>query len=118
MSLQELENKFWPDFEYPTNLVKRCHDLRKLPLKNFDIDDIRFMIIQNEGNEYLIPMALEALEQNILVEGNLFAGDLLMSVLMASPDFWRRNPPLWKRTYELVGKNLEVIQDSAEQEIK
>lgn len=120
LSLQELENDYWEDIDYPTDLVKRCHELRKIPLAEYNVDDLRFMIGQNQGLQYLIPPAFNLLENSILIEGDYYEGDLLASVLMASPDFWRNNPALWESVYLLVQNESEFIKDDTElsQEIK
>lgn len=120
LSLQELENDYWEDIDYPTNLVKRCHELRKIPLAEYNVDDLRFMIGQNIGLQYLIPQAFNLLENNVLIEGDYYEGDLLASVLMAPSDFWRKNPALWEKLHLLVQKESNVIKNDTEvsQEIK
>ena len=61
------------------------------------------MIGQNIGLEYLLPLALESLEDNLFTQGDLYAGDLLDMVLNVKAEFWRSNP--------LYKKDLENILD-------
>lgn len=76
-SLQELEGEDWGEPTFPSYLVRTCHALRRKPLREFMVEDLRIMIGQNIGLDYLIPLALEHLQQNPLVAGDFFPGDLL-----------------------------------------
>ena len=46
LSIEELENSKWKDYDFETNLVKRCYQLRKVALINLTIDDLRCLIGQ------------------------------------------------------------------------
>ena len=87
-TLEQIERNFWPDGEYPTGLVKRCHELRKVPLNRLTVEDLRLLIGQGIGLPYLIPIALEFLEENPLAEGDYFPGDLLKNVLAVEDAYW------------------------------
>lgn len=60
------------------------------------------MIGQNVGLEYLIPLAMEQLDSDILAEGDLFEGDLLQSVLDSDPSYWERKKDKWYRMHDLL----------------
>jgi hypothetical protein len=62
--------------------------LRKKAIQDFEIEDLRILIGQNIGISYLIPMAINQLEDNILAEGDYYPGDLLYSVLSSSQEYW------------------------------
>src|SRR5687767_14871923 len=54
-SLQELEQNKWPDQkEYPSGLVKRCHEYRKIPVGQLTAEQLRTLIGQQMGLDYLI----------------------------------------------------------------
>lgn len=90
-SIEQLENNYWKEeSEFPTNLVLRCFEYRKIKLSKLTIEQIRLLISQNIGIEFLIGIALEKLEENIIIEGNLYEGDLLDSVSKISPEFWKK----------------------------
>lgn len=82
-----------------TFLIKRCHELRAKPLRDFTVEDLRIMIGQQIALRHLIPLALERLQDDVLVEGDYYPGDLLASVLRADGRFWERSPDydLWLR---------------------
>ena len=46
------------------------------------------------GLEYLVPLALEQLQEDPFAEGAYFPGDLLVSVLGANGEFWQAHPDL------------------------
>ena len=65
-TLQELENSDWGAPNYDSYLVSSVHRLRRKPLVEFTIEDLRILIGQNVGLPYLLPLALERLEENPL----------------------------------------------------
>jgi len=72
-SLEVLENHQWGDSSTaPTKLVERCIKLSKIPIDNFSLGDLRIMIGQKFGLDYLIPLALEKIQKNIFVEADLY----------------------------------------------
>ena len=93
-SLQELENEDWGEPNYDSHLVQECQRLHRVPLKDLTVEDLRIMIGQNISLEYLIPLAVEKLEQNPLAEGNYYASDLLVNVLRADSKIWTKLPSL------------------------
>jgi CDI immunity proteins len=88
-SQQELEQSDWGESAYDSHLVTMIHRLRRVPLRQFSVEDLRIMIGQNIGLLYLVPLALEHLRKNPLAEGAFYPGDLLKSMLTADSAFWR-----------------------------
>ena len=88
-----------------TLLIKRCHQLRTKPLRDFTVEDLRIMIGQQVALNRLVPIALDRLQPDPLVEGDYYPGDLLASVLRVDAAFWERFPdlevPLRKLTKDL-----------------
>jgi hypothetical protein len=80
-SIEQLENDYWTDTNFPTGLIERCFKYRKIPLRHLTIEQLRTLISQNIGLGFLLPAALEILRSNILAEGDYFPGDLLSAVL-------------------------------------
>ncbi len=110
-TLEFLENNFWSEPEYDSHVVRTAHKLRKIPLNDFAIEDLRIMIGQNIGLKYLIPLGLEALEENILAEGDCYEGDLLHSILKRDFNFWTKYPKHFERLTEIIQKNEFKIQE-------
>jgi len=90
-TLEQLENDYWEEIDYPTKLVQKCYELRKKKLNDLSIDEVRLLISQNIGLVVLVPLALNFLKVNILAEGNLYPGDLLESVISRDCKYWQRN---------------------------
>jgi len=92
-SLEELEGTVWVEEDFPTELIRRCCSLRKVPLQNLAEADLRILIGQQIGLAYLIPLAIPILSKNILVECIYYPGDLLSAVLSVPINFWQSHKP-------------------------
>ncbi|MEH0547714.1 contact-dependent growth inhibition system immunity protein [Streptomyces sp. B21-105] len=64
-----------------TRLVATAHTLRRRPIRELTVEDMRLLIGQDIGLAYLLPLALEVLRENPMAEGDMYAGDLLSAVL-------------------------------------
>lgn len=101
-TLQELEGQDWGEPAFPSFLVRTCHALRRKPLRDFTVEDLRIMIGQNIGLNYLLPLAIEQLRRDPLVAGDLYPGDLLAAVLRVESGFWPVQPQLRRAVQEIV----------------
>ena len=115
-TLEELENDFWGHSEYKSHLVTECHRLRKVPLKDLNIESLRIIIGQKMGLKFLVPIALDYLEQDPLSEGDMYKGDLLASVAGIGNDFWEQYPDLNNRLVN-VKNDLSIISDTIAKEL-
>ena len=111
-TLEQLENEMWGEPSHPSGLVIRMHELRKKPLKDLTIEDLRIIIGQSFSLEYMVPIAIEKLQENILAEGDLYDDDLLDSVLSADPTYWQKNKKEWQLIVELVENKKKLLQSS------
>ena len=87
-TLEQLDGENWGEPPYQSGLVLRTYSLRKKPLEELTTEDLRLMIGQNFSLDYLIPIAIEKLKENILAEGNFYPGDLLQNVLRIEHRYW------------------------------
>jgi hypothetical protein len=67
------------------------------------------MIGQRFCLEYLIPLALEQLEKDPLVEGDFYRGDLLKMTLDAGEEFWARHPQYHERIRTIIQRVQELL---------
>ena len=104
LSLEELERAVWPEPEYQSHLVKTCHALRKIPLQELTVEHIRMLLAQKIGLEYLLPMAIECLEENPWCSGNFYDGDLLGAVLHIDVAFWREHSDMLYRLSDVMSR--------------
>lgn len=101
-SLQELENCDWGEPTYDFYLVVTCDKLRRVPLKLFNIENLRILIGQNIGLKFLVPLALKQVHAHPLAQGDFYPGDLLVSLLRVETNFWTQNPDYCKEIHQIV----------------
>ncbi len=114
--LEELEGCAWGDAnaDNDTNLVTRCHALRRKPLGQFAVEDLRIMIGQNIGSLHLMPYALEVLRADSLAEGDFYPGDLLSSAISLPDEFWREHQDLEQDVRSIAARALDMLRGSRE----
>jgi hypothetical protein len=111
-TLEELDGERWgePDKE-ATTLMRECHRLRTVPLGNLSIGDLRLLLGQQIGTEWLVPLALDRLHDDPLA-GEWYPGDVLNSVLGVGAIYWEAHPSetmsLWA-----VRQALEQVRSEA-----
>ena len=109
---QELENDFWPDRnEYPTGLMVRCHNYRKIKLKDLQIHQIITLLIQDIGSEYLMPIVLERMDNDISEQDDYDGRSFLESIDFFSEEIFKRNPELYKATLDLFDRRQTEIEN-------
>jgi hypothetical protein len=105
-TLENLENDYWGEAAYDSFLVKRTHEIRKLPLLELTNDDIAMMLRQKFSPDYIVPLAIDKLRIDILSYGeNGNEGAIMEAVLKLPSDFWRLNIDYWKIIKELLVEN-------------
>lgn len=50
-TVEQLEGNIWGELECRSYLVTTCHRLRKKPIDQFNVEDVRIIIGQDIGNE-------------------------------------------------------------------
>lgn len=110
-SLENLEKEDWKIFNSDSRLIRRTKELRKIPLDNFTIEDLRLMIGQGFSLDYLIPLAIEKLTTDILAEGDLYKGDLLLAVVNARQDYWDKSTEQKEELTKLIKTNKDLIDE-------
>ncbi len=94
-----------PQENYSSSIQLRTYNLYFKRIKDYEIDDIRFMIGQEIGLKHLVPIALSYLKDNILLEANYYEGDLLKVILLLPKSFWKKNLKLYSEVYQVLIKN-------------
>jgi hypothetical protein len=108
-TIEDLDGERWGDPDADaTSLIRSCHALRQVPIGDLSIDDLRLLLGQEIGAEWLVPLALDYLRTDPLA-GVLYPGDLLHAVLRVNPAHWESHP---RDTHSLwvVREALEAIQ--------
>jgi hypothetical protein len=68
-TLDELEHSVVKEPPFDSHLVTTCHRLRKKPIDEFTVEELRIMIGQKIGLQHLLPVATAVLEREPLAEG-------------------------------------------------
>lgn len=111
-SIQEIENDYWPDQNnYPTGLVERCHNYRKIKIKDLQIHQIITLLIQDIGSDYLMPIVLEKMERNILEEDDFDGSSFIESLDFFSKEIFKRNPQHHKAILDLLERKKAEIEN-------
>lgn len=93
-SISQLEGWKWkseiPSRKTHGGIECRFYELHNQPVSELDLADIRFLIVQNTGLEYLVNIAIDRLKEDLFVEVEYYPGDLLCSLLRINnePNFW------------------------------
>lgn len=115
-TIEDLENDVWKEINFPTSLVERCYYLRKKKIKDLSNDELRLLIGQNIGLKFIVPVAFQILEEEILVEATYYPGDLLLSVISCDINYWKNNKASLNTLLSIYKNNLEKINNSDKEE--
>lgn len=96
-SISELEGWKWKGDipkEDDSYVVRNFFTLHSKPIAEMNLSDIRFLIGQNSGLKYLVPLALEKLKKDLFLEAEYYPGDLFCSLLLINndPNYWSTHP--------------------------
>ncbi|WP_105620020.1 contact-dependent growth inhibition system immunity protein [Vallitalea okinawensis] len=109
-SLRSIYNNVLENPKFKSSLTLKCTNLYNTkPILDYTVEELRIMIGQKIGLDYLVPLAIEEIEANILVEGDLYPGDLLNSVLNIPEDYWKNNKELKERLHNTITEQYEQI---------
>ena len=118
-SLNKLLDYNWkgdlPDEDNTSYEEYNYYKLIDKPLKKYDPSDIYFMIGQNTGLDYLIPMAIELLLKDIFLEAEDYCGDLLINVMKIKEEEWSKFKKEKKKLISLLKSNIKTIKDLEEE---
>lgn len=110
-SIEQLEGVYWPepDEERKSNVVLKSNALRKKPLSELTIEDVRTALIQQVGIIYTVPIAINLLKHNPMVESLNFEGEILGALLDVPISFWLKRPCLVEEVNKLYKQFEETI---------
>lgn len=102
-TLDDLEHLDWGEPTFDSHLVTTCHRLRKKPVDEFTVEDLRIMIGQKISLQHLLPRAIAVLESEPLAAGAFYPGDLLANVI-ACDEWLQAHPDLLGRVVTVAGR--------------
>ncbi|MFF9767122.1 contact-dependent growth inhibition system immunity protein [Streptomyces sp. NPDC053086] len=104
-TIEELDGDQWPEpSRDSTSLVRGVHALRRRAIKDLSVEDMRRLISQDVGLQWLLPVALDFLRETAPNEAETgwYDDDLLSAVLTRSESVWREAPHLARHLDETV----------------
>lgn len=114
-TLEQLEKQVWPHNHFGSHVVQESQRLRKIPIRDLSVEDLRLLIGQEIGLPYLVPLALECLAENPLVSGAYYHGDLLSVVLRIPKKFWDAHQALNNEIVEIGFQVTNIYETLTEQ---
>lgn len=117
LSIDKIEGKLETDRALKSGVVERSRLARSKKLCDLDPEDLRTLITQKFGLEYVLPITLDLLEREPLVSSGLFRGDLLLSVLNLGPDFFSEHSEWIEKLMEIKFE-LEEVQQTLTEDIQ
>jgi len=109
-SLEQLDGNVWPHNDFASHVVQESQRLRKIPLSALGVEGLRLLIGQKIGLEFIVPLAIEFVQDHPLIEATYYPGDLLSNLLALPSAFWARHPELNNSMVEL-GLELRQIYE-------
>lgn len=105
-TLENLEKDFWGPPTHDSYLVRRTHEIRKIPLTELNNEDIAMMVRQKFSLDYIVPLAIDKLKADILAHGNTGSdGEIMDAILKIPKDFWITNKDHWTTIKKLLDEN-------------
>jgi hypothetical protein len=103
LTVEAIEKRLWGDAPSDASyLVWTVHQLRRKPIGQLSVEDIRILLGQDVGTEAVLPYALTMLEREPLAEGDYYPGDLLAAVLSLPVEHWQKYPAYSDRLERIV----------------
>lgn len=88
-----------------------------MPLRELTAGHLRMLIGQKIGLQFLVPVAIEALSENPLLEASYYRGDLLGAVSQVPEEFWAANAEMNNDFVEVAAEVLQVFSWLSEEAV-
>ncbi len=72
------------------------------------------MIGQDIGSEYLVPVAMEVLERDLLAEGDYYPGDLLKSLITLPKQYWETHSKQLRQARDVASRAFTRLEEAAQ----
>ena len=113
-SIEELTGYYWCAPEFESNVVLKSHAMRRKPLAELTLDDIRTGVMQQIVVSYLVPLALEVVEKDPYAESQAFPAEVTVALLNIPIEFWIAHKDLRNRL-QCVYERVEATKDDQDE---
>ncbi|OEJ37372.1 hypothetical protein AR457_32985 [Streptomyces agglomeratus] len=102
-SLDERDPPRWtpPDAD-ATHLVRKVHELRRVPQSELGPADLRTLLSQQVALPYVLPLAVSLLLDEPLLDAYFHEGDMLLAAVSAPASAWALLPDLGARLRAVI----------------
>ncbi|MGA5120941.1 contact-dependent growth inhibition system immunity protein [Streptomyces pseudogriseolus] len=108
-TLDELDPPRWtPPASDATHLVRRVHEVRRVPLGELGPADLRVLVTQRVALPYVLPLAVRLLLEEPLLDAYYYGGDLLLATVNVPASAWSLLPGLGARLSTVITALPEV----------
>ncbi|MEV5543284.1 contact-dependent growth inhibition system immunity protein [Saccharopolyspora shandongensis] len=102
-SLEQIEGDAWGEPAVgATKMMVTVYRLRHTPIGALPDGDLRILVGQRVGLDVLMPRVLARLEQDPLLEGDFYEGDVLAAVLRIPANYWAAKPEQRARVERII----------------
>ena len=115
-TIEELEGEVWGAPDFNSYVVERSHQLRRVPIGELSVENLRLLVGQQVGLPWVLERAVQVLDANPLAEGDFYEGDLLASVLSLPPEVLQRHPQVLERLRSVIERVIPLIRRLASAE--
>ncbi len=113
-SIEELEDNCWDKPVFDSYVVTTCHRARQKPIRLLSNEEIRCLIGQKIGLKFLLPIAIDILKNEPLIDVTYFEGDLLLTLLRLEISDWEYNHNELKSFIIMIQENCSEIEKCEE----
>ncbi|MFF4576444.1 contact-dependent growth inhibition system immunity protein [Streptomyces sp. NPDC001410] len=92
-----------------THLVRKVHELRRVPLGELGPADLHTLISQQVALPYVLPLAVRLLLEEPLLDAYFYQGDLLLATVNAPASTWSLLPDLGARLRTVITALPEAV---------
>lgn len=111
-SIQELENDYWPELnEYPSSLIESCYKYRTIKIEELEIHQMITLLIQDIGSQYLTPIVVHKMNENILEEDPSDGSSFLQSFEFFDKNIFKRNPHFITTVLQITTSKRAIIEN-------
>ena len=107
-SLNELEGPI--DYsDHKDSLVKKVESVRRKKIKNLMVGDLALLLRQQMSLEFIVPLCLSKLNEDILAETERAGFRLLIHLMNIDKNFWLTDQGLYHQTLDVINNKMDEI---------
>ena len=106
-TLNQLEGTRPAPPSFRSHVTTEVHRLRDVPLAQLTPEDLRLLIGQGMSLDYIVPIAVQRVEQQPFASGDFYRGDLLVALLRVPAAFWQQRRDWRRRVEQVAGPVVE-----------